>query len=314
MEKKIAFIFPGQGSQHVGMGKSFYDNFDLAKNYFQKADSLIGEHFSKICFEGPEEELKKTSNTQPGLFISSIAASDYLIGKGITPFAVAGHSLGEYSALYAAGVFDFETGINLVKERGKAMNEAAEINKGTMAAVIGLSIEKVEEACKEASSDGIAKPANFNSPEQIVISGDVKGIAKAGEILKQKGAKRVLPLPVHGAFHSPLMNEASEKMKEVLKNAELKEAKVLFVNNADAKILKSPNDIKESLSRQIISCVRWVDIINVLSSEVGIDVFIETGPGKVLSGLVKRIAPNKPCYNCGTIEEADKLIQERNNL
>ncbi len=314
MGKKIAFIFPGQGSQFVGMGKDFSDKFEKASGLFKKADEIIGSHFSNVCFNGPEEDLKKTANTQPGLFVSSIAAYEYLKSNGILPDAVAGHSLGEYSALYAAGVFDFETGINLVKERGKAMNIAAEKNPGTMAALMGISIDKVEELCAEASSAGIVKPANFNSPEQIVISGDAAGVGKAMELAKQKGAKRALPLPVHGAFHSPLMDNAAEEMKKVLLSAKLNDAGVTFVNNADAKIIKDSESIKDSLSRQITSCVKWVDIINLLSNETGIEVFIEVGPGKVLSGLVKRIAPSKTCYNAGTIEEANKIIQERSTI
>lgn len=314
MEKKIAFVFPGQGSQYVGMGKDFYESFETGKKFFDKANEIVGEGFSKVCFDGPEDELKKTANTQPGLFVSSVVAFEYLKKNGFSPFAVAGHSLGEYSALYAAGAFDFETGLKLVLERGKAMNEAAEKHKGAMAALIGVSMEKVLEICSEAESAGIVKPANFNSSEQIVISGSVDGVAKACELAKQKGAKRALPLPVHGAFHSPLMDSAAELMKKTLSAAILKNVGTIFVNNADAKVISDAEEIKDSLGRQITSCVRWVDTVKILADEINVDIFIEVGPKNVLSGLIKRISPAKACYNCGTLAEALKILAERNSL
>jgi len=314
MNNKIAFVFPGQGSQFIGMGKDFFIETGTGRDFFKKADLFLNRQLSNICFEGPEEELKITANTQPGLFVCSVMVFEYLKSNGIEPIAVAGHSLGEYSALYASGVFDFEEGLHLVRERGKAMSESAENQPGAMAAIIGLSIEKVEEICKELSDYGIVKPANYNSPEQLVISGDSETVLKAIEMAKQKGAKRAIMLPVQGAFHSPLMDSAYKKMVNIISEANFQNPTVDFVCNADAKILREIEMIKDSLSRQIISCVKWVDSINLLVNELGINLFIEVGPGKVLSGLIKRICPGVKCLNCGTVEEAKKIIQERDSI
>ena len=306
---KIAFIFPGQGSQFVGMGKALYENYDLARNIFSRADELLGYSLSKICFEGPEEELKKTGNTQPGIFVVSAIVNDILKEKGVAPEATAGHSLGEYSALYCAGCLSFEDALKLVIERGRAMNQASEETSGGMAAIIGLDADKVDEICRNNSDKGIVKIANVNSPGQIVITGEKQAIAAASGDAKNAGAKRALPLPVHGAFHSPLMQSAADRMKQILKDVDIRKPEIAFINNADAAFLEDPEDVRDSLARQITSCVRWVESMQKLINS-DIDKMIEAGPGKVLMGLGRRISKEVPVKSCGTPESIDKIVAQ----
>lgn len=308
--KKIAYLFPGQGSQAPGMGKDAAARSAAAAELFRAADSQLGFALSTMCFDGPEEELKKTENTQPALYVASAATLAVLAEGGLRPFAVAGHSLGEYTALHAAGVFDFATGLRLVRTRGEAFAAAGSIRPGAMSAVLGLAAEQVEEICAAASRDGeVVVAANKNEPTQTVISGDPAAVARAGEALTAAKAKRVLPLPVSGAFHSPLVAPAGETMRAALAPLALASPSVIFVNNVDAAVLTDPAAIRESLVRQITGCVRWVETVEALVRE-GVEAFVEVGSGKVLSGLVRRIAKDIPCYTTESAAALDKTLQE----
>ena len=283
---KKALIFPGQASQYVGMTSDFYQSSEKAKQILDQANSVLGFDILNIMFNGPEESLKQTEITQPAIFIHSYLVSQFLK----TEFhATSGHSLGEYSALCVAGVFDFETGLKLVRLRGQLMQKAGQEQPGTMAAVIGATNEAIEAACSEASSVGIVQAANFNSPGQVVISGSVDGVKKAMELVKAKGAKLVKELVVSGAFHSPLMASAAEKLGEALKATNLLNPKVPVYMNVTGKPSSNPQEIKDLLLKQLTSPVRWEESIRNMSSD-GITGFVEVGPGKVLQGLVKRIA------------------------
>lgn len=285
-----AFLFAGQGSQYVGMGKDLYEKYRIAKEYFDKADAIVN-NLKRVCFEGPEDELKLTKYTQPGIYTVSAIISKILSDeKNIHPDVVAGFSLGEYSALYAAGCFDFETGLKLVKVRGEAMTEAGEKNPGTMAAVIGLEDKIVEEVCKEITAKGeVVVPVNYNCPEQLVISGTVKGVEEAVKILEEKDAKRAVILNVSGAFHSPLMKLAEEKLKEALENIEIQKPSVPIIMNASAEIEEAPDEIKSLMIKQMASAVLWKHSMEKLI-ENGVKQFYELGPGRVLTGFMRRIS------------------------
>ncbi|MBI5154090.1 ACP S-malonyltransferase [Candidatus Poribacteria bacterium] len=285
----IAYLFPGQGSQSAGMGKAIAENHAGAREIFGRADAILGYPLSKLCFEGPEEELKQTENTQPALYVVSAATLAVLCESGIAPAAVTGHSLGEYTALYAAGVFDFETGLKLVRTRGLAFADAGKARPGAMAAIIGLEGERVAEMCAEASGDGsVVVPANYNDPAQTVISGDPPAVTRACELCKSAGAKRALPLPVSGAFHSPLVAPAADAMRKALDGVELHPPRCAFINNVDANVLDDPAAIRESLINQVTSSVRWVGCVERIAS-LGITNCIEVGSGKVLAGLARRV-------------------------
>lgn len=305
---KIAFVFPGQGSQYAGMGLDFYEQTGIGKSLFQQADEILGFSLSRLCFEGPESELKKTSITQPAIFVCSVISYELLKSRGIQPALVMGHSLGEYSALYAAGVFDFATGLMLVRKRGELMQSAGETHPGSMSAIIGLDFGAVEKICTTASqtTGKTVCPANFNSPRQLVISGDDEAVNAAMKMASEQGAKRVVPLKVSAAFHSPLMNSAAMEFKKVLDSAQFNDASIDFINNADARILVKADEIRDSLVRQIYSCVRWTESVqNAIA--MGYNVFVEAGPGKVLSGLIKQIDPSVSTYPAGTLEQIDKV-------
>jgi [acyl-carrier-protein] S-malonyltransferase len=283
---KTGFVFPGQGSQYIGMGKDLYEGNSDAKALFDKADNVLGFSLSKICFEGPEEELKQTKNTQPAIFVHSIVLFILIINPKFE--MAAGHSLGEYSALVAAGALTFENGLKLVRLRGELMQRAGKENPGTMAAVVGLDSKVITQVCTEASATGIVQAANFNSPGQIVISGSIAGVQKAMEIAKARGAKIVKELPVSGAFHSPLMESAQKEFKSALDNIEIKNAEVPVYANVTARPMHSADEIRNLLFRQLTSPVRWEEsITSMIADEAG--VFTEIGPGKVLQGLIKRI-------------------------
>lgn len=302
----LALVFPGQGSQFVGMGKDLYETFPETRDVFDRANEILGFDLKKICFEGPEEILKQTENTQPALFVHSLAVFELL--KNIDVKAAAGHSLGEYSALTAAGAFSFEDGLKIVRARGKLMQKSGELNPGTMAALVGLSIEKVNEICEALKTIGIVQPANFNSPGQIVISGEVHAVKKAMELAKQNGAKLAKELVVSGAFHSPLMNYAYENISNELEKINISDLKFDVYFNVTGDKLKNKDEIKRLLIKQIISPVKWQQIIEKMIED-GITKFIEVGAGKVLTGLIKRINSNVQVLNAGTVEEIKFLLE-----
>lgn len=282
---KTAFVFPGQGSQYVGMAKDLFQNDPRGRALMEEADRILGTSLSRICFEGPEELLRQTSNTQPAIFLHSLVVAQAI--TDIQPAMVAGHSLGEYSALVAAGALRFEDGLRLVRLRGELMQQAGEIRKGTMAAVVGLSPEITEELCREASAAGVVQPANFNSPGQIVISGSVEGVHKAMELARAKGARMVKELVVSGAFHSPLMESAREGLKKALDTTTFTDARVPVYANVTAEPVTAAAEIRALLYRQLTMPVRWEQSVRTMVRD-GAEEFIEIGPGKVLQGLIKR--------------------------
>lgn len=302
---KRAFLFPGQGSQYVGMAKDLYENSVEAKEMIQTADNALGVNLSHYMFNGPEETLKQTEFTQPAIFLHSVVAVSLM--RTLSADAAAGHSLGEYSALVAAGALQFHDAVKLVRARGVAMQKAGTMNKGTMAAIVGLDQSKLVEVCKEASSAGIVQCANFNSPGQVVISGSVDGVKKAMELAKPAGAKLVKELIVSGAFHSPLMEPAKEILKNELEKAYIYTAKIPVYANVTAKPVKEPEEIRKLLLDQLTAPVRWEEIITNMTAD-GFDEFYEIGPGKVLSGLAKRINPNAVCYNIDKFSDLERFI------
>jgi [acyl-carrier-protein] S-malonyltransferase len=287
MSKK-AYVFPGQGAQFVGMGKDLYDQHDIARTMFEKANEILGFSITDEMFSGTDEGLKQTKITQPAIFLHSVIAAKCL-GNDFQPDMVAGHSLGEFSALVANGTLDFEDGLRLVYQRAMAMQEACEMKPGTMAAVLGLEDSVVEDICKTITS-GIVVPANYNCPGQLVISGDIEAVNEACDKLKAAGAKRALVLPVGGAFHSPLMKPAEEKLAAAINSTTFKQPACPVYQNVSAKMETDPETIKSNLLKQLTAPVKWTQCVQSMVSD-GATIFIELGPGKVLQGLVKKIAP-----------------------
>ncbi len=302
---KRAFVFPGQGSQYVGMAKDLFENSVEAKEMILTAEDAIGAPLGNIMFYGPEDTLKQTENTQPAIFVHSVVLASLL--RRLEADVVAGHSLGEYSALVAANALQFYDAVKLVRARGEAMQHAGIVNKGTMAAVIGMKPEKLEEVCKEASAQGVVQCANFNSPRQIVISGSVEGVRKAMELAKLEGAKLVKELVVSGAFHSPLMEPAKEKLSSVVNSTNFYEARIPVYSNVTAKPVTNPDEIKENLLLQLTMPVRWEETIKNMISD-GVDEFVEIGPGKVLQGLIKRIDRGVKIYGIEKFEDLNDFI------
>ena len=285
---KKSWIFPGQASQKVGMGLDLYENTDLGKNYYDLANDILGEDIKDISFNGPDEKLKITKFTQPAIFIVSTIISHLLLEKGHNPDGVAGHSLGEYSALAAAGGIDFETGLELVKVRSNSMDNAGKLIPGTMAAVIGMDRAKVKELTQQLSSEQIVVAANYNTENQIVISGNIETVQDFIDIAKENGARMAIPLNVSGAFHSPLMKPAREELADKLDSIEITDINIPIYSNVNAKPTRKGSDIKKSLINQLENPVLWFDSINNMVSD-GFSKFTEIGPGKVLCGLNKKI-------------------------
>jgi [acyl-carrier-protein] S-malonyltransferase len=286
--KPIAFIFPGQGSQYVGMGKELYENFSVAKKIFEEADDTLHLSISGLCFNGPEEALKLTENTQPALLTTSIATLKVLQAeKGLIPQFTAGHSLGEYSALVGSGAFTFAEAVKIVRLRGKFMQEAVPVGEGAMAAVLGMEREQVEKLCEEISYGEVLTPANFNCPGQIVIAGHAKAVERAIERVKKDG-KKAVPLPVSAPFHSPLMKPAGERLEKALEEISVSNLRIPVVTNVEAEVNTSKDRVKGLLVAQVSSPVRWEESMRKMIGK-GIEQVLEIGPGKVLSGLMKRI-------------------------
>ena len=284
----VAFIFPGQASQYSGMGKELAEKYPTARAVFDEADKALGFSISKICFEGTEDELKLTANTQPAILTVSVATMWVLSEKSIGADFVAGHSLGEYSALVAAGSLKFADAVRLVHQRGKYMQDAVPAGRGAMAAILGLSPAVVADACKRAAEGGVCTPANMNSPEQTVISGDAAAVKRAVEIASQLGAKRAVILPVSAPFHSALMLPAQEKLEKDLRATPFADPHVPVVTNVDADTIRKGNEAREALIRQVSMPVRWEESMRLLLDE-GVNTFVEVGPGRVLTGLMRQI-------------------------
>ena len=287
---KKAYVFPGQGAQFVGMGKDLYESSPLAKELFDKANDILGYRITDIMFEGTDEELKQTKVTQPAVFLHSVISA--LCLEEFKPDMVAGHSLGEFSALVAGGALSFEDGLKLVYARAMAMQKACDMTPSTMAAVLALPDEKVEDICSEISAEGnIVVPANYNCPGQIVISGNVEAVKTACKKLKEEGAKRALPLPVNGAFHSPCMEPARKELAEAIENTEFKTPICPIYQNVDALPHINPDEIKKNLLLQLTAAVRWTQEVKNMIND-GAEEFIECGPGTVLTGLIGKIKQN----------------------
>ena len=293
---KTAFLFPGQGSQAIGMGKDLADKYPIARQTFQEADEALGLKISQLCFEGPEDQLRLTENTQPAILTASVAAWRVFQEKGITPAFVAGHSLGEYSAHVAAGTISFADAVRTVRSRGQFMQAAVPVGTGSMAAILGMAPEKVAEVCRDAAQDEVCEAANINSPEQIVISGHVAAVERAVKLADERGAKRAKVLPVSAPFHCSLMKPAQQRLAVVLGNLQLAPPRFLVVCNVDARPVEDADSARDALVRQVTGSVRWSPSMQGLIAH-GVQTFVEVGPGRVLCGLMRQIDRSKKCLN-----------------
>ena len=310
--KKIAFIFPGQGSQAAGMGLDLFNNFDAAKKVYLEADKILNKEISKMCFEGPDELLKQTINAQSAIVTTSIAALEALkeaSGGKIEAAMAAGHSLGEYCAMYCANVMDLETTLRAIQKRSDLMDAATKLKVGAMSAVLGLDVDKIKECLNEVQDLGVAQIANYNDPTQVVITGEIEAVSKACELIKEKGARKVVPLAVSGGFHSKLMNSAKESFKDFVKELNLNDAKIPVITNVDAKLSTKKEDFLTKMPNQINSSVMWNQSIENAIKE-GVSVFIEFGNGKVLAGLNRKICPEIKTYNVSDSATLKTVIEE----
>ncbi len=303
---KIAFIFPGQGSQYPGMGRELAESFAAARRVFEEADRAAGFSLSKLCFEGPAEDLQLTANTQPAILAVSVAAAEVLREKGVSPDYVAGHSLGEYSALVAAGSLGLADAVRLVRKRGQYMQEAVPVGEGAMAAILGIEPAAVQEVCREAAQGEVVSPANLNSPGQVVIAGTAAAVGRAVELAKARGARRAMLLNVSAPFHCALMEPAGERLAKDLEQLGVADPRVPLVNNVDAALVRSGEEARDGLRRQVSAPVRWEESMRRMRGE-GVEIFVEAGPGKVLGGLLRQI--DREAVSCrvedrATLDEA----------
>src|SRR5271170_3180489 len=313
-DKKVAFLFPGQGSQFVGMGRDFSDNFPIARQTLEEADEALGFSLSKLCFEGPDEQLRLTENTQPAIFTVSITAQRVLAEHGITPSYVAGHSLGEYSANVAAGTISFADAVRTVRSRGQYMQEAVPAGEGAMAAILGMDAGEVLKVCKDAAAEtgAVVAAANINSPSQIAVSGTTIAVERAMALAKERGARKAVMLAVSAPFHCPLMQPAQDRLAELLNALPFAPAALPVVVNVDAALVTEPEALRDALIRQVTGTVRWVESMQLLIAEKP-DLFLEVGPGKVLSGLLRQIDREQKhahVQDRATLGHAMELIQQ----
>lgn len=307
--RTIAFLFPGQGSQAVGMGKELAAMYPVARETFDEADAALGYKISELCFEGPEERLKLTEITQPAILTVSVAAQRVLREKGITPNYVAGHSVGEYAANVAAGTFDFADAVRVARNRGRYMQEAVPVGEGAMAAILGMKAEDVRALCQEAAQGAVVEPANNNSPEQVVISGHAFAVQRAAELAKERGAKKTVMLQVSAPFHCSLLKPAQDQLERDLNAIQFHDPEVPVIANIDAEPRTSAAAAREALIRQATGAVQWERSIQKLIS-LGVDTFIEVGPGKVLCGLMRQIDRAKLCLNVQDEASLQKTMNE----
>ncbi|HXE91776.1 MAG TPA: ACP S-malonyltransferase [Terriglobales bacterium] len=309
MNRRIAFLFPGQGSQQAGMGKDLAERYPVARRTFAEADDALGYALSTLCWEGPEEKLRMTEVTQPAILTVSVAALRVLAEKGVRPALVAGHSLGEYSAHVAAGTFSFADAVRTVRNRGRYMQEAVPAGKGAMAAVLGMPLAALQQVCEEAAHGEVVSPANINSPEQIVISGEKGAVERAAELARQRGAKRAVMLPVSAPFHCALMQPAQDRLAADLRALHFSTPAVPVVNNVDAALTTSSEAARDTLIRQVTGTVRWVGCIEALRG-AGAELYVEVGPGKVLTGLLRQIDRALACVNVEDEASLGKALEK----